>query len=124
MEGRVITLSLRKIWKQTPRWKRSSRAVKEVKDVIKKKTKAAEVKIGRALNEKIWKKGGKQPPAKLKVVVIEEEDGQYYVDLVGSELESRKKKEKKGKEEEVEEEEEEKTEEEKLKEKYMRKEPK
>lgn len=127
MEGRVITVPLRKVWKQAPRWKRTSRAVKELKEVIKKNTRAKEVKIGRALNEKLWEHGGKSPPAKVKVVVIEEEDGQFYVDLSSVDIEERREARQEKKEEKVEEpeeEEEEMTAEEKLEEKYMRREPK
>lgn len=129
MESEVVTVPLRSIWKKASRWNRASRAVKEVRQTLKKKFRAEEVKIGSALNEKIWSRGGKKPPRKVRVVIIDEGDGQYYAELSTAELGKRRKKKeeerkKEEKEPEGEEEEEEKSEEEKLKEKYMKRTPK
>jgi large subunit ribosomal protein L31e len=61
---RVYTIPLREV-KTAPRWKRSKRAVYEVKKYLAKhmKTSIEDVKIGTALNEAIWARGAEKPTA-------------------------------------------------------------
>ncbi|MFW5902746.1 MAG: 50S ribosomal protein L31e [archaeon] len=65
-EERFITIPLRKA-KKAARDKRSNRAVKIIREHLARHLKR-DVKISRALNQEIWKRGIK-PPSKIKVKV-------------------------------------------------------
>ena len=65
MEERVITLSLRKVYKK-PRKKRARRAIREIRKLIMRFVKAISVKISPKLNEVIWKRAEK-PPRKVRL---------------------------------------------------------
>ncbi|AEH25562.1 50S ribosomal protein L31e [Pyrococcus yayanosii] len=71
----VFTVPIRKIKKIVPRWKRAPRAVKFVKEFVRRHAKVQEVIIDPKLNEKIWERGIEKPPSKLRVKVkVEEEE--------------------------------------------------
>lgn len=80
---RMYTIPLRKEFSKAPRWKRSKRAVKAVRDFVKRHMKTDEVKIGKELNEYIWEKGSQNPPPRVKVITVKEE-GVARVNLVGA----------------------------------------
>ncbi len=71
---RTYTIPLRKGFLKAPKWRRSKRAVSEVRNFLIKHTKTEDIKIGRWLNEEIWKHGGKNPPGKVKVEIKKEKD--------------------------------------------------
>jgi large subunit ribosomal protein L31e len=105
-----------------PKRGRAKKAVREIKEFIKKHKRLSEkeIFISREVNEEIWKRGMFGVPRKIEVV-LEEIQGKKFVFLKeGKELKERKKeiKEKKKKEEEKKEKEEE-TEKEKEKEKKL-----
>lgn len=76
-EEKIITLNLRKQLARIPTWKRSSGAVKILREILKKKTKMREIKIGNNINEKIWSRGirNSQTKLRIKVTKIDEETG-------------------------------------------------
>lgn len=76
-ESRNYIVPLRKGWLKVPRWRRSKRAVAELKKFLERHTKADEIKLSNWINELIWAHGGKNPPAKIaiKVELKEEEIG-------------------------------------------------
>lgn len=89
-ETRTYTIPLRKEFLKAARWRRSKKAVSVVRTFVSKHTKTEEVKVGRWLNETIWKRGGKNPPSRVRVDVKKEED---YVVVELSELPRKAKKE-------------------------------
>ena len=89
-ETRTYTIPLRKEFLKAARWRRSKKAVSVVRSFVSKHTKTEEVKVGRWLNETIWKRGGKNPPSRVRVDVKKEED---YVLVELSELPRKAKKE-------------------------------
>jgi len=74
MVERTYVVPLRKAWLKTPRWRRSKKAVAALRAYILKHTKSKEVKIGKWLNEEVWKKRGKNPPGKVLVKVEFDKD--------------------------------------------------
>ena len=72
-------IPLKRVWLNVPRYKRTSRAVKAIKTFIVRHMKVPErdiskVKIDVYLNNDMWFKGGKKPPAKIKVKATQEGD--------------------------------------------------
>jgi len=101
---RVYNIPLRKKYQKAPRWKRTNRAVRAVREFVAKHMKSDNVKIGKYLNLELWKHGIRNPPHHIKVNCRKEEEGIVKVELVGAPEEKPKepkKKEKKEKEEEI-----------------------
>lgn len=78
-EGREYIIPLRKFWGKTARYKRANKAVKGVKRFLVRHMKIydrdlSKIKIDKYLNEFIWARGIKKPPAKIKVRAIKKGD--------------------------------------------------
>lgn len=95
-EEKIYTIPLR-VEKKT-RVKRSGHAVRVIKSYLKKHAKAEEIKIGRRLNEAVWKKGAKKPLRALRIKAVK--DGSTVrAELIGfdyEEFRAKPKAEKKG----------------------------
>ncbi|MBI5872305.1 60S ribosomal protein L31 [archaeon] len=94
-------IPLRKEWLKVPIYKRTRYAVHSIRRFISKHLKVDDVRICKELNLKIWERGNRHPPHKIKVTaVIEEKDKEKYaiVNLFGSplKLKEEKKEEKAG----------------------------
>ena len=89
-ETRTYTIPLRKEFLKTARWRRAEKAVNTVRSFVVQHAKAEDVKVGRWLNEAIWKRGAKNPPARVRVDVKKEDD---YVMVELTELPRKAKKE-------------------------------
>jgi len=100
---RTYIIPLRREWLKVPKYKRAKKAVTGVKDFLKKHMKSENIKIGRNLNLKLWERGIKNPPHKIKITAVKEDDGTVKVELFGMKYEEvkieTKKKEKSKKEE-------------------------
>ena len=92
---RTYTIPLRKEYRKVPKWKRTKKAVSAVKKFLQKHMKSEEVKLGKHLNEKLWKHGIKNPPHHIKVTVLKDEKGIVKAELFGHKIETAKKEEKK-----------------------------
>jgi large subunit ribosomal protein L31e len=81
---RVYTIPLKSV-KRVPRWRRSNRAMAEVKEYLSKhmKTPLDMVKIDQSLNEAIWARGNQKPPLKLRVRAVKFEDGGVEAEFAG-----------------------------------------
>jgi len=92
---RTYNIPLRKEYSKVPRWKKTNKAVSAVKKFLKKHMKSEEVKLGKHLNEKLWKHGIKNPPHHIKVITIKDEKGIVRAELFGHKIETKKKEVKK-----------------------------
>jgi len=76
---REYIIPLRHRWKIVPRYQRTNKAVKAVKEFLVRHMKIRDrdldkIKIDRYLNETLWHRGIKNPPAKIKVLATKEGD--------------------------------------------------
>ena len=78
---RVYIIPLRDV-KRVPRTIRSPKAVRLVREFLKKHMKSEDIKIDNSINEKIWERGIQKVPPKIKVKATKEEDGSVSVTLV------------------------------------------
>ncbi|MDD3984874.1 MAG: 50S ribosomal protein L31e [Methanobacterium sp.] len=78
---RVYIIPLRDV-KRVPRTIRSPKAIRLVREFLKKHMKSDDIKIDTSVNEKIWERGIQKVPPKIKVKAIKEEDGSVSVTLV------------------------------------------
>ena len=74
MADLIYNIPLRREWLKVPRYRRTKKSVRAVREFIAKHTKVENVKIGRYLNLKLWEHGRKNPPGKITVRVIKEKD--------------------------------------------------
>lgn len=101
---RIYNIPLRKEFQKSPRWKRTKKAVKALREFIVKHMKSEDVKVGKYLNEKLWQHGIKNPPHHIKVKASKDEKGKVFVELAELPKEAvfeKEKKEKKDKEKEA-----------------------
>lgn len=76
---REYIIPLRHRWKIVPRYQRTNKAVKAVKEFLVRHMKIRDrdldkIKVDKYLNETLWHRGIKNPPAKIKVLAIKEGD--------------------------------------------------
>jgi large subunit ribosomal protein L31e len=91
---RVYTIPLRSEWVKEPRSKRSNRAIRTVREFVKRHTKAKDIKLSKGVNELIFSRGFQKPPGKIKVEVSGDRES-MQVKLPG-EIMLEKKEKKKG----------------------------
>ena len=78
--ARIYTINLSKAW-LTPKHKRTDRVVNMVKEFAIKHMKSSQIKIDQELNRYIWEKGKTNPPRKVRVRIVKDEDDQVIVSL-------------------------------------------
>ncbi len=76
---REYIIPLRKEWMKAPRYKRTRKSVKAIKEFVAKHMKVPDrdvnkVKLDVYLNNEMWFRGSRKPPAKVKVLVKREGD--------------------------------------------------
>ena len=97
-EERVFTIPLRKEFSKAPKWKRTNKTIKTVREYLFRHMKTMDVKLGKELNEFLWSDGAKNPPKKVTVHALVHE-GICRANLIGQDIVIPEKKEKKEKEE-------------------------
>lgn len=81
---RTYNIPLRKDYRRAPRYKRAKKAVSALRIFLMKHMKSDDVRIGKALNLKLWEHGIKNPPHHVKVNVIKQDDGVVKAELFGA----------------------------------------
>ncbi len=74
-EEKVYTIPLRKKWVKAGRIDRANVSVDTIRAFLKRHTKSEDVKLSPLLNESLWARGAKKPPAFSKVKVVKDEKG-------------------------------------------------
>src|ERR671920_1904406 len=78
--ARIYTINFSKAW-LTPKHKRTDRVVNMIKEFAIKHMKSSQIKIDQDLNRYIWQKGKTNPPRKVRVRLVKDEDDQVIVSL-------------------------------------------
>ena len=90
---RVYNVPLRKEYMKVPRYKRAKKATSALRQFLQRHMRSEQVKLGRDLNEEVWRRGIKKPPHHIKVTVTKDKEGLVKADLFGKKEKSSKKKE-------------------------------
>lgn len=77
---RVYTINLGRAW-ITPPHKRTDRVINVIKEFAEKHMKSEEVKLDQDLNRQIWSRGKTNPPRKVRVKMVKDEDDVVTVSL-------------------------------------------
>lgn len=67
MAEQILILNLRRGFIKVPTWRKSKRAMDEIRKQIAHYTKAKEVTLSKYINEYVWAHGAKNPPPKIKL---------------------------------------------------------
>src|ERR671933_2030889 len=78
--SRVYTINLGKAW-LTPKYRRTDRVINMVREFAVKNMKSDEVKIDQDLSRHIWTRGKTNPPRKVRVKMVKDEDDIVTVSL-------------------------------------------
>lgn len=81
---RTYTIPLRREFLKVANWRRTEKAVTAVKEFMVRHMKSKNVKIGKAVNEELWKHGIKNPPHHIKVIATKDDKGMVKVELFGA----------------------------------------
>lgn len=86
-DERTYTVPLRRGFSKTPRYRRTNKAVKLLREFLARHMKVPleDVRLGQHLNEFLWQKGIKNPPPRVRVTAQRTGEG-----IVRAELEGRK----------------------------------
>lgn len=77
---RVYTINLGRAW-LTPEHKRTDRVINMIREFAAKHMKSDEIKLEQDLNRQIWARGKTNPPRKVRVKMVKDEDGVVTVSL-------------------------------------------
>jgi large subunit ribosomal protein L31e len=82
-------VNLAKAW-DTPKYRRTDRVINIIKEFTRRHMQTNKVKIDQDLNRHIWSRGKKNPPRKIRLRMIKEDDDTVvvssFIEEKGSEL--------------------------------------
>jgi len=86
MKERIYTINLKREFLKAPRWKKSQKASYAVRKFLERHMKIDEnkIKIGSSITEKIWEHGNQNPPNKIRIKVIQTDEGKVKAEMFGT----------------------------------------
>jgi large subunit ribosomal protein L31e len=75
---RIYTVNLAKAW-DTPKYRRTDRVINIIKEFTQHHMQTDKVKIDQDLNRHIWSRGKTNPPRKIRLRMIKEDDDTVIV---------------------------------------------
>jgi large subunit ribosomal protein L31e len=84
---RVYTINLGRAW-ITPVHKRTDRVINIIREFAEKNMKSSKIKLDQDLNRQIWARGKTNPPRKVRVKMVKDEDDVVTVSLYEEPVES------------------------------------
>jgi large subunit ribosomal protein L31e len=76
--ARIYTVNLSKAW-DTPKYRRTDRVINIIKEFTQRHMQTDKVKIDQDLNRHIWSRGKKNPPRKIRLRMVKEDDDTVVV---------------------------------------------
>ena len=71
---RIYTINLKKEVSKTTRENRSNKAIRTIREFLKDHMKAEKVRIGESISKKIWEGGNQNPPSKIRIKAVKEDE--------------------------------------------------
>jgi len=81
VEERIYVIPLAKKFIYTPRQKRAAKAIRILRKFVERHMKPEKIIIDSEVNEKIWERGIRSPPRKIRVRVVKDREGTVKVFL-------------------------------------------
>jgi len=82
-ETRSYTIPLRHAFRHAARYKKTNKAVRAVREFLKKHMKSDDVRLGQHLNAFLWARGIKHPPPRVTVTAVKDAEGVVRAALEG-----------------------------------------
>jgi len=82
MEERIYTIPLRDVINRSVSTKRAPRAIRKIREFLRRHTKCEIIKLDNSINEKVWERGISKIPPRIRVKVIKEDDNVVRAVLV------------------------------------------
>jgi len=92
---REYNVPLRRKYLLVPKYKRTNKAVKTIREFIAKHMKSDDIKLGGYLNDMMWKHGAKNPPHHVAVIAKKDDQGVVLVEMKGAPVKKKKEEPKK-----------------------------
>ncbi|MDK2790661.1 MAG: large subunit ribosomal protein L31e [Methanothermococcus sp.] len=73
-DERIYTIPLRDVINKSKTTKRAPRAIRKIREFLKRHMKSDVVKLDNSINEKVWERSLNKIPAKIRVKAIKEGD--------------------------------------------------
>jgi len=67
--------------KRVARWRRSPKAMKDIRSFLERHMKSEDVRLDMTINERVWMRGTEKPPARIRVRAMKLEDGHVQAEL-------------------------------------------
>lgn len=78
----VYIIPLRSAYLSKPHYRRTNKAVRAVKDYLKRHTKSENVVLDAGLNNHMWARGASKPPRKVQVKAVKDSEGKVVASLL------------------------------------------
>jgi len=88
---RMYVVPLRRIFMRAPKWKRTLRAIKGLREFAMHHMKSEVVRLDSEINDLFHKHGIQNPPPRIKVMMKKDSEGTVRVSLPESEKKAKKK---------------------------------
>jgi large subunit ribosomal protein L31e len=79
---RTYTIPLRIRTMRAAHTRRAKKAILVLRQFVEQHSKSKDIVIGQSLNDRIWERGMRNPPASVTVTIKKEKDGKVIVNLV------------------------------------------
>ena len=76
--ARIYTVNLAKAW-DTPKYRRTDRVINIIREFTQRHMQTDKIKIDQDLNRHIWSRGKTNPPRKIRLRMIKEDDDTVVV---------------------------------------------
>ncbi len=77
-EERIYVVPLREV-REKARYKRAAKAMDLIREFVERHMKTERVRIDGGLNKKVWARGAKKPPSRVRIRAVKKEDGSVEV---------------------------------------------
>jgi len=78
VEERAYIVNLREAWK-APRKRRTPRAIRVLREFVKRNMKVESVIMSNEINEEVWSRSIEKPPRKLKIRAVKDKEGNVII---------------------------------------------
>ncbi len=98
---REYNVPLRKKCGLVPKYKRTNKAVKTLREFLAKHMKSDNIKLGKYINLRLWKHGARVPPHHLSVVAKKDEEGTVFAEMKDAPVDKKAEKKEETKKEDA-----------------------
>jgi ribosomal protein L31E len=81
-DEKILLINVRKELAEYPRWKRSSKAMSLLRNIVARHSHSGKIIIDKKINETLWKTGARKPRASFRVKLVKRDNNSVKVELM------------------------------------------